>query len=132
MSVGILLITHPGVGSSLLHIASRILGETPAQVRCLEVPAGKDTAAATSQANEMLAGLDDGDGVLILTDIYGATPSNISCGLASTGGTAVLSGLSLPMLIRTLNYPADDLADLAAKAREGGERGIHLHCISTH
>jgi PTS system ascorbate-specific IIA component len=131
MSVGILLITHPGVGSSLLHTASRILGETPTQVRCLEVPAGKDTTTASRQANDMLAGLDEGDGVLILTDIYGATPSNISCGLVSSGGIAVLSGLSLPMLIRTLNYPADNLIDLAAKAREGGERGIHLHCTPT-
>jgi PTS system ascorbate-specific IIA component len=132
MSVGILIITHPGVGSSLLHTATRILGDTPLAVRCLEVPPGKDAAAAAQQANTLLNGLDDGDGVLILTDIYGATPSNIGCQLVSTGGTAVLSGLSLPMLIRILNYPADNLAVLAAKAREGGERGIHLHSTPTH
>jgi PTS system ascorbate-specific IIA component len=132
MSVGILIITHPGVGSSLLHTATRILGETSLPVRCLEVPAGRDASAPTRQAEALLADLDDGDGVLILTDIYGATPSNIGCGMTSTGGTAVLSGLNLPMLIRTLNYPSDDLHELTNKARDGGERGIHLHCRPTH
>ena len=127
MSVGILLLTHPGVGSSLLHTATRILGETALPTRCLEVPAGSDVQAAVSTAAGLLDSLDDGDGVLILTDIYGATPSNIACALRSRGGISVVSGLNLPMLIRTFNYPGEQLACLVERAREGGARGIHIH-----
>lgn len=130
MSVGILLLTHPGVGSSLLHTATRILGETVLATRCLEVPAGSDVQAAVSTATGLLEHLDDGDGVLILTDIYGATPSNIACALHSRGGISVVSGLNLPMLIRAFNYPGERLADLVERAREGGTRGVHLHNIA--
>jgi len=130
MSVGILLLTHPGVGSSLLHTATRILGETALATRCLEVPAGGDVDGAIVTASALLADLDHGDGVLILTDIYGATPSNIACALHSSGGSSVVSGLNLPMLIRTFNYPGDDLPHLVERAREGGSRGIHIHSIA--
>ena len=78
----------------------------------------------------LLADLDDGDGVLILTDIYGATPSNIACALHSGGGSRVVSGLNLPMLIRAFNYPDDDLTGLVERAREGGTRGIHIHTLA--
>lgn len=127
MSVGILLLTHPGVGSSLLHTATRILGETALATRCLEVPPGSDVVAATTSARDLIRDIDDGDGVLILTDVYGATPSNVACSLHSDGGSTVVAGLNLPMLIRTFNYPGDDLTHLAERASEGGARGIHRH-----
>ena len=130
MSVGILLLTHPGVGSSLLHSATRILGETVLATRCLEVPAGSDVEAAMTAAGGLLETLDDGDGVLILTDVYGATPSNIACAIHTRGGSSVVSGLNLPMLIRTFNYPDEQLSGLVQRAREGGARGIHQHDIA--
>jgi PTS system mannose-specific IIA component len=129
MTVGILIITHPGVGSSLLHTATRILGETALSIRCLEIPTGTDVDAAIVRATALLADLDQGDGVLVLTDIYGATPSNIACALHTPGGIAVVSGVNLPMLIRTFNYPGDNLIGLAERAREGGMRGIHQHTL---
>jgi PTS system ascorbate-specific IIA component len=129
MSVGVLLITHPGVGSSLLHAATRILGETSLATRCLEIPPGSDVDAAIVSASGLLQDLDSGDGVLILTDIYGSTPSNIGCALHSRGGTAVVSGMNLPMLIRTFNYPGEDLSSLQQRASEGGTRGVHLHTL---
>ena len=70
--------------------------------------------------------LDDGDGVLVLTDLYGSTPSNIAASLLGTGAVQVVAGLNLPMLIRVLNYPAEDLPALADKAVSGGNRGILL------
>lgn len=130
MSVGVLLLTHPGVGSSLLHTATRILGETVLATRCLEVPAGSDVDAAIVAATELIGQLDDGDGVLVLTDIYGATPSNIACAIHTPGGSAVVSGMNLPMLIRVFNYPKEDLASLSERASEGGTRGIHTHDMS--
>ncbi len=127
MSVGILILTHPGVGSSLLHTATRILGETSLATRCLEVPPGSDVATAIANARTLMHDIDDGDGVLILTDVYGATPSNVACALHGDGGSTVVAGLNLPMLIRAFNYPGDDLDHLAERASEGGARGIHRH-----
>ncbi len=124
MSVGVLLITHPGVGSALLHTVTRILGSCPLATKCLEVPAGAETAPLLCLAAEHLAALDSGDGVLVCSDVYGATPSNIACRLADTGRAALVSGLNLPMLLRVYNYPGDDLDTLCRKAAEGGARGI--------
>jgi len=127
MSIGILLVTHPGIGSGLLHTATRILGACPLRTKCLEVPADADTEPLLAQAAEHLAALDSGDGVLVITDIFGATPSNIACALAEIGRAAVVSGANLPMLVRVYNYPGDDLDTLSEKAAEGGLRGIHRY-----
>ena len=125
MSVGILLITHPGVGNAMLHIATRIIGRTTLPVKCLEVPPDAAVEPVCERARSMLKVLDRGAGVLVLTDLYGATPHNIAqrvaCGQLTT---SVLSGLNLPMLLRIFNYPDDDLQTLVSKAAEGGTRGI--------
>ena len=125
MSVGVLLITHPGVGSSLLHIATRIVGSSTLPIKCLEVPPDATVEPVCERARSMLKVLNRGAGVLVLTDIFGATPHNIANEVACGGDrTTVLSGLNLPMLVRVFNYPDDDLDTLASKAAEGGTRGI--------
>ena len=68
--------------------------------------------------------LDSGDGVLVLTDMYGATPSNIACRLRKLHDVRVVAGLNLPMLIRVLNYPGLDLDELMHKALSGGRDGV--------
>jgi mannose PTS system EIIA component len=75
------------------------------------------------RAQQYLQQLEQGDGVLILTDLYGSTPSNIACKLRNDK-VAVITGLNLPMLIRVLNYPALNLHELAEKATGGGREGI--------
>ena len=124
MTIGILMITHPGVGSALLHTVTRIMGTCPSATKCLEIPAGARLGPLISQAAEYLATLDSGAGVLVFVDAYGATPSNIASHLAETGRVAVVTGLNLPMLLRTYNYPEEDLDLLCEKAAEGGVRGI--------
>jgi PTS system ascorbate-specific IIA component len=125
MSVGILLLTHPGIGSAMLHIATRIIGRVAAPVKCLEVPPDAALQPVCEQARSMLKVLDRGVGVLVLTDMYGATPNNVARELACENArSTVISGLNLPMLVRVFNYPDDDLDTLASKAAEGGTRGI--------
>ena len=127
MSVGVLLITHEGVGGALLEAATRMLGTCPLRAEALPVALEADTEAMRDAAARKARALDDGDGVLILTDLYGSTPSNIAASLAGEGGSVrVVAGLNLPMLVRVLNYPADDLPTLADKAVNGGNRGILL------
>jgi PTS system mannose-specific IIA component len=127
VNVGVLLITHPGIGTGMLHIASRIIGRHTLPVKCLEVPPDAPLKPVCEQARSMLKVLDRGAGVLVLTDMYGATPHNVAQEVACEGPhRAVLSGLNLPMLVRVFNYPGDDLDTLASKAAEGGSRGIHI------
>lgn len=125
MSVGVLLITHPGVGSAMLHIATRIIGRSTLPIKCLEVPPDAALEPVCERARSMLKVLDRGAGVLVMTDIYGATPHNVARQIACEKPSAtVLSGLNLPMLVRVFNYPKDDLDTLTSKAAEGGSRGI--------
>ncbi len=124
MSTGILMITHPGIGNAILHSARRIVVDCPLRAKCLEVPLDAPLDRIHSQAQELVQRLDNGDGVLVLTDIFGATPNNIARQLAQPGRVAILSGLSLPMLVRLFNYPDNDLQAMCATAIQGATRGI--------
>jgi PTS system ascorbate-specific IIA component len=68
--------------------------------------------------------LDEGDGVLILSDIYGATPCNIVSKLVKQNSVEGIAGVNLPMLVRALTYRNGDLAKLAEKALSGGQEGV--------
>ena len=126
MSIGILLVTHPGVGSALLATASRLINACPIKIKCLDVPLDANTSTLKTQADTLVTELDDGEGVLILTDLYGATPRNIASRLGEAGRVSVVSGVNLPMLMRVFNYFTEDLESLTQKAAEGGIRGIQI------
>ena len=124
MSVGILLITHEGIGHALLAVATRLLRKLPLQTAAFEVPFDGDVDALLPQASAALRKVDGGHGVLVLTDLYGATPSNIAAKLSRLG-TPVrrVSALSLPMLLRVMNYADLDLDELPAVAAAGARNG---------
>lgn len=124
MSVGLLLITHAGVGQTLLDVAAATMHGCPLKVRCLDVGSAANPELMQTSADRLIAELDRGDGVLILTDAYGSTPSNIACRLSGSHRIAVVAGLNLPMLLRVLNYPALTLRELAHKALSGGRDGV--------
>jgi PTS system ascorbate-specific IIA component len=124
MKVGILLITHGNIGDALLRTAVDVLGVCPLSVLALAAPPGCNPEEIYQRAREATSQLDSGDGVLVLTDLYGSTPSNIACRLRKLVHVRVISGLNLPMLIRILNYPDLDLDELAHKAVTGGRDGV--------
>ncbi len=123
MRVGLLIITHGEIGQSLLDTAIAVLGTCPLQTRTLSVPMASDTDAVEAEARRHVAELDQGDGVLVLTDLFGSTPSNIACRLRADK-VAVVAGTNLPMLVRVLNYPELDLPALVEKAVSGGQDGV--------
>lgn len=127
MPVGLLIITHNAIGDDLVATARSMLGDIPLDTICLAVPQRGDPDDLTARARGFCARLDQGDGVLVMSDMYGSTPSNIAGRLLDTPRVQVVSGLNLPMLIRVLNYPQLPLADLVEKAISGGREGI-LHC----
>lgn len=127
MAVGVLLITHPGIGPSLVAVASALLRTLPLRTEAFEVPFDGDPDTLLPGASAALRRVDDGDGVLVLTDVYGATPSNLAARLARLG-TPVrrVSALSLPMLLRVMNYAERGLDELPAVAAAGARNGV-LH-----
>lgn len=124
MTVGVLVITHDEVGRSLVYAATSMLGMCPLQLEVLPVRRVDDTERLKALARRHIGELDDGDGVLVLTDMYGATPSNIASSLLSAANVRAIAGLNLPMLVRILNYPRLQLDDLVRKAVEGGREGV--------
>jgi PTS system ascorbate-specific IIA component len=125
MSVGVLLITHEGIGHALVAVATRLLRQLPLKTEAFEVPFDGDPDALLPQASAALRRVDGGQGVLVLTDLYGATPSNLAGKLARIG-TPVrrVSAVSLPMLLRVMNYSEMDLDDLPSVAAAGARNGV--------
>jgi len=127
MAVSILTITHGKMGHELLATAKTMLGDAlPLNCEALSVSASCNPDKVLSEALEACTKIDDGEGVLVLTDIFGSTPSNI-CNKLRDGTatqTHVIAGLNLPMLIRVLNYPKLSLDELTDKALSGAHDGI--------
>jgi PTS system ascorbate-specific IIA component len=122
--IGVLIVAHGAFGEALIHSASHVLGKRPLRVRQLGVTVHDDPEAIRPQAADLVRQLDEGDGVLVLTDIYGATPGNIALKLLLPGRVEGVSGVNLPMLIRVLTYREHGLAAAVEKALSGGTAGV--------
>ncbi len=136
MTVGVLLITHAGIGAELLDAATRMLGDCPLPAKALAVSNADDPERMRARAEQYTRDLDAGDGVLVLTDLFGSTPANIAAGLCDPEHTRILSGVNLPMLVRVLNYPDLPLEAMAHKAMSGAHDGVLMctgsGCIAKH
>lgn len=126
MSVGVLLVTHGKLGHFLLDTMTDMIGPLPLAAEVLEVRRVQATDVLLRQGQRMIERLDAGDGVLLLTDAFGSTPSNIASQLSEVPATAVVAGVNLPMLVKIFNYPRLDLAAMTRAAVEGGQRGVVL------
>lgn len=122
--IGILIISHGTLGESLIHCAIHMLNKRPARLKQLGVTAQDDPLLLVPQARKMVKDLDDGEGVLILTDMYGGSPSNIAAKLVRPGHVEAVAGASLPMLVRVLTYRDKPLATIVTKAVSGGCEGV--------
>ena len=126
--IGILVVTHGSIGESLIASAAQILGETPKQVAVLSVWRQDDPDDLVLRARELLEGLDSGEGVLVITDIFGATPGNVVSRLLEDGRIEGVSGASLPMLLRVLTgrngSKGNKLRAAVERALSGGAEGV--------
>jgi PTS system ascorbate-specific IIA component len=124
MSVGVLLVTHGRLGQMLLDTVTDMMGSLPLPAEVLEVHRVQDPDVLVRQGLRVIERMDPGGGVVILTDAFGSTPSNIATRLGAAPRTQVLAGVNLPMLVRIFNYPKLDLDAMARNALEGGQRGV--------
>ena len=124
MSTGLLLITHGKLGQDMLETVTTIMCQCPLQVKTISVSSNCDPDAEFGAARDACAELDQGNGVLVMTDLFGSTPSNIAGRLLERYNVQVISGVSVPMLLRILNYPDASLEKLAEIAVEGAHNGV--------
>ena len=126
--IGILIVTHGEIGTALLASASQILGGTPQQVSTLSVWRQDDPDDLVLRGGELLAQIDNGEGVLVLTDLFGATPGNVVSKLLQDGRVEGVSGVSLPMLLRVLTGRNGSIAAAVKRALSGGSEGlVHMN-----
>lgn len=118
--IGILLITHNGLGDSLVDCVRHVLGGVPPNLKALSVQADDDPQRKEDEAHALIAQLDTGKGVLLLSDLFGSTPSNIARRLYQPGRVEGVAGVNLPMLLRAVCYSAKPLAEVTQKALESG------------
>jgi len=124
MSVGILLITHNNIGKVLLETALTNLHREDKPALAIPISFDCDPDQSINDCQQVLEQANQGDGVLVLTDMFGATPSNIAHRLSDGSEVRVVAGLNLPMLTRVLNYADKSLDELVEKAISGGKEGI--------
>lgn len=117
---GILLITHNGLGDSLVDCVGHVFGSAPTSLMVLAVQADDDVEAKVKRGQDIIRHLDDGSGVLVLTDVFGATPANIAMRLCQLPNVAGVAGVNLPMLLRVVSNAGKPLPGLVQMAQDGG------------
>jgi PTS system ascorbate-specific IIA component len=121
--VGILLMTHAPLGQAFIAAVAHVFRGPTERFEAIDVTADQDTASVNSLANAAITRLDEGDGVLVITDIKGGTPSNCCNSLALPGHVEVIAGISLPMLLRAITYRRDTLDVVVEMALAGAHNG---------
>ena len=122
--IGVLLLGQREIGEALVVAAEHVLGARPPRIEVLPLEHDRDPEHLLQIIEQCLTRLDDGQGVLILADIYGASHTNVACRLLTANRVEMVCGVNLPMLLRVLNYRQLPLAEVARKAVSGGGEGI--------
>ncbi|MDX1593444.1 MAG: PTS sugar transporter subunit IIA [Gammaproteobacteria bacterium] len=126
MAVAVLVVTHGRIGEELLASSMRILGQNPLPCASFSVEQNCDPERVARELAARIGRIDEGDGVLVLVDLYGATPANVVRRVREARPCAIVTGVNLPMLLKVFNYAGAALAALAEKACDGGRDGV-LH-----
>ena len=124
---GLVIVSHGEIGRSLIEVAEFILDQSLDSVRFVSFQQSEMQKTGDAEIKKAIAGADQGQGVLVLTDIGGASPSNYVAKMLPSDHVALVSGINLAMLIRVWNYRDKPLRQLARLAAEGAVRDIREH-----
>ena len=122
--IGVLIIAHDSLPDSLAMAVTHVLGGRPPQFETMSVKATDDPLDLLPAARAIVDRLDTGDGVLVFSDIYGATPCNLAGKLQVKGRVELVAGVNLPMLVRAFTYRAKGMDTMITKAVSGGRDGV--------
>ncbi|MDO9528456.1 MAG: PTS fructose transporter subunit IIA [Syntrophales bacterium] len=123
--VGVLIITHGNLGYELIQSAELIKGRMDG-VLAISVDPTKGVEELKKEISSSIKKVNKGKGVLILTDLFGGTPSNLSLSFLKEGKLEVISGVNLPMLLKLPDIREKDLADFAYSVKDYGMKNISL------
>ena len=125
--IGILIVAHDTLGESLIRAVTHVLGVRPPQFETLGVRASDDPLDLLPRARDLVKSLDSGDGVAILTDMFGGTPSNLAISVMARPKVEVLAGINLPMLVKLAKVRGEcALPDAVAAAQDSGRKYITI------
>lgn len=122
--IGILLITHGSFGESLVQNVCHVLNKRPPQLLQLGLAPQDDPLDLLPLARRLLQAVDSGNGVLVMTDVWGASPANLAAKLLQPGRVEGVAGVNLPMILRALTYRDRSLDTLIIKAVAAGRDGV--------
>lgn len=121
--LGLLLVTHAPLGAAFLQAVAHVYRQSPERIEAIDVIADQDIDEVNGLVAAAVQRLNDGTGVLVMTDILGATPSNCCSHLQDQVQVAVIAGVNLPMLLRAISYRHEALEKVVELALEGGHKG---------
>ncbi len=125
--IGLLIISHCAFGKELLNAAELIMGGRLEAANAIAVTQTSETQDLLDIISKEIAAIDQGQGVLVLTDMFGGTPSNLSLSFLKEEKVEVLTGVNLPMVVEAAqNRKHLALNELGERAQEAGKRGIAL------
>ena len=122
--IGVLILAHGDLGDGLVNSVTHVLGQRPTRFERFHVAASDDPLDLLPKLRAVVERLIAGEGVLIFTDIYGATPCNLACKLIEPNKVEVIAGVNLPMLVRAFTYRNKGLDTMVKKAVSGGCDGV--------
>jgi len=122
--ISLIILAQGDMGEGLLHAIEHVLGKRPAALEVQPIDYHESQDSLGEALAKRIARLDQGQGVLILADIYGSSHTNVACQLLQTGHVELVSGVNLPMLVRVINYRHLSMEALLRKALSGGTEGI--------
>ena len=126
MSVGVVIVTHGATGDSLIEMAEFLLGESMAEIRFVPFRQSGDNITTIDEVSSAMAAANTGEGVLVMTDLMGASPSNLVVEHLEAHDGVLVTGLNLAMLMSVWNYRKQPLGLLARKAVESGRRSVKI------
>lgn len=122
--IGIVIVAHGGLGREYLSAVEHVVGKQPG-IATVAIAAEFDRAGKIDEIREAADAVDDGDGVVVVTDMFGGSPSNLSLGACDKGGRTILYGANLPMLIKLAKSRNLGLMEAAALAASAGRKYIN-------
>ena len=122
--IGILIIAHGNLGDSLIQCMTHLLGKKPEGITSLQVTGTDDARSLLPTAQRLVAAVDEGEGVLVITDIFGSTPSNLACKLLVPGRVEGVAGANVPMLVRAVTYRTRGMETMLKRVVSGGCEGV--------
>lgn len=124
--IGLVLVTHGRLGEEMVAALEHVVGPQP-NVAALSIGPDDDIEKRRNQILECVADADQGEGVILLTDMFGGTPSNLAISIMDKAKVEVIAGVNLPMLIKLASVRStESLATAATSAQEAGRKYINV------